>query len=489
MNPSLLRQCVLVFTLSSLIKLLTISTKLYRSTDFEVHRNWLAITYSLPFREWYREARNIWTLDYPPFFAYFEYILSIIAQYFDPNMLSVDNINYSSFSTILFQRLSVILISDGILALCVISALPYQNTIKALILTLFSSTLFIVDHVHFQYNGMMLGLLILATILIENGRFLLGASIYMFLVFFKHIYLYSAPVFFVFCLGRFVVGNHAEGARNFFKLVSVVIAITLVALVPLILSDQLGAALSRMFPFGRGLVHSYWAPNVWALYMSADRVLAKLVGVVDSGAASTRGLVQITENAVLPNVTPSVTFALTLGVYLLFLPIVWAAARRARNIPLLVLVGYGNAICFFFGWHIHEKAILMIFLPLLVQSVIDSKLRSYNWMLSFVSCMTLLPLLPRPQETVLRSVVAAAGGLLDFVILRPNQKSYRWVVGMIAVAICPEFFRVFIHATLMKASKYDFLPLMLASVTGAILLGFILCYALYDMLKMSPKSK
>jgi len=80
----------------------------YHSTDFEVHRNWKAITYSLPMDRWYYESTSEWTLDYPPFFAYFEYVLSLGAAYVDPEMLKISKEAYESEGTIFYMRFTVL---------------------------------------------------------------------------------------------------------------------------------------------------------------------------------------------------------------------------------------------------------------------------------------------------------------------------------------------------------------------------------------------
>lgn len=69
----------------------------------------MAITHTLPVNQWYVDNTSEWTLDYPPFFAWFEYALGCVAQFIDGEMLVVDHLEYASVETILFQRLSVIM--------------------------------------------------------------------------------------------------------------------------------------------------------------------------------------------------------------------------------------------------------------------------------------------------------------------------------------------------------------------------------------------
>ena len=60
-----------------------------------------------------------WTLDYPPFFAWFEWGLSWPAALADENIVKIDNHDYGAPSCVLFQRISVI-ISDLVLLYSVI---------------------------------------------------------------------------------------------------------------------------------------------------------------------------------------------------------------------------------------------------------------------------------------------------------------------------------------------------------------------------------
>lgn len=202
---------------------------------------------------------------------------------------------------------------------------------------LFSPAFLIIDHIHFQYNGFLYGILILSLVSMQKqSTMLIGGLLFAILLCFKHIFLYLAPAYFVYLLRVYCLYEKSPFRVRFgksFKLGTGLIVVFGACFGPFLYWGQLEQLLSRLFPFSRGLCHAYWAPNFWALYSFSDRVLLssrsshdcfteiilmilvapKLGLPVDQTAADsvTRGLVGDTSFAVLPTISPRMTFLLT----------------------------------------------------------------------------------------------------------------------------------------------------------------------------------
>ena len=338
----------------------------YKSTDFFVHRHWKALTLrsnQLSILQWYSDddifpssksssnpsftnfirkdrklpLQTVHTLDYPPGFAWMEYALSnyLGSLWFSklPHNgcldLMDDAVAYSSMSQecVAFMRTTVLLASDtiyGLGAYCVASTLPRNSAILVFLVLFFHPALLWLDHVHFQYNGTMLGVLMIslscllhANIGAASSRrkdhyyYWIATMTFGFLLTMKHLYLTNSLWFVVYVFRRYCcltvpppVASEQENRAKTQIIWSRVVTLFTLGTISVILpflpffwelyyddSDpsttfsqrllawfhQLGR---RLFPFGRGLVHSYWAGNVWALYVAFYRVWTRVMASI-----------------------------------------------------------------------------------------------------------------------------------------------------------------------------------------------------------------
>ncbi|KAL6130516.1 hypothetical protein ACLB2K_068895 [Fragaria x ananassa] len=488
------------FAAATCVKLLLIPA--YRSTDFEVHRHWLAITNSLPLSQWYSDEASLWTLDYPPFFAYFERLLSLFANLIDPQIVHLHNgLNYSSDTVVYFQRVSVC-VSDLCLLFGVYRLTRRLDHVRRRVmwvLVVWSPMLLIVDHLHFQYNGLLLGVLLVSVSYLEEGRDLMGGFVFAVLLCFKHLFAVAAPVYFVYLLRHYCWKGLVKGFGSLLVMGSVVVAVFAVAYGPFVYHGQMKQVIHRMFPFGRGLCHAYWAPNFWVFYILLDKVIAFLLGrlgfnIQAPAASFTGGLVgDSSPFAVLPQITPAITFIMVL---LALSPCLIKAWRDPRPVMITRWVAYAYTCGFLFGWHVHEKASLQFVIPLAIVAVQDLDTARHYFFLSIVSCYSLFPLLYESQEypikvllLLLHSMLMWLGFSAQFtkdktLEMAPSRKRkdnhigsnrstaaaqkggfvigweiWSYLVGLVLVEIWGQF----LHPMFL-GDKLPFLPLMLISV-------------------------
>jgi alpha-1,3-glucosyltransferase len=267
-----------------------------------------------------------------------------------------------------------------------------------------------------------------------------------------------------------------------------VIAVFALSLGPLVAVGGLSQLIqlkARLFPFGRGLLHAYWAPNVWALYAAADRALVfasklklfSFLRFAPTDHALTRGLVGDASAAfaVLPSPSPPVVSLLIL---LAISPALKAIWQRPHPRVFLAALVWSTLAGFMFGWHVHEKAAL-VHVVLLALTAADSSLDASVFEVAALVChVTLYPLLFRDEEmciklmlvlvyTVMAHLLVSSHIASDLRRRRIAQPSavctrrLQWLIAFV-VTIVTQF------VLPVVAPQLPFAPLMLLSVCGAV---------------------
>ena len=305
-------------------------------------------------------------MDYPPFFAWFEYLLSQVAAWFDPEMLKVFNEACSLwkggesqlrqsennfipasvcgrnrfrtdrdahllflFPGHFFRRLAALF-----LPLRARSRLPHRRPHPLPIQWLFDRSL-----PAFHRSSLL-------CLDFSFLRFLIEPPASLRVLFLLHDEL-EAPVLLPSAhLLRLFVENLLPGRVAFappllsplpfprshrsseYRCFDLTHAAFFVSFYPVVRSDPLPdflQVLSRLFPFQRGLLHAYWAPNFWALYAGLDRAagfvvrkacaLGWLCGIPVMEGNSADGKVGLVHFSVLPEISSALTMAIIAAFY------------------------------------------------------------------------------------------------------------------------------------------------------------------------------
>ncbi|CAE6513982.1 unnamed protein product [Rhizoctonia solani] len=326
--------------------------------DYEAQRHWMEITYHLPISKWYTYDLQYWGLDYPPLTAYISWVCGFIAHMINPAWVALDaSRGYESPTSKHFMRMS-------------------RRTQNIAFLTiLLQPALTLIDHGHFQYNSVMLGLTLWAVNMFHLGYDLLGAVLFVASLGFKQMALYYAPAVGSYLLGKCFWLGKEQGTRHFIRLALVTTLSFLLLFLPFLSPSLLLQSIRRIFPFARGLfedkVANFWCASdvvlikwrklSWISETSLQRValLVTLLGILP-GAGMVFGWGFIggadspthTTNGDLPSIDESDDRSTKL------------TRRQGPTLPLLPFALFSSAMSFFmFSVQVHEKSILLPLMP------------------------------------------------------------------------------------------------------------------------------
>ncbi|KAK2741771.1 Glucosyltransferase-like protein [Myotisia sp. PD_48] len=385
--------------------------------DFEAQRHWMELTIHLPMSSWYFYDLQYWGLDYPPLTAYHSWLLGKIGQLIDPAWFALQQSRGLEDPLLKVYMRATVIISEYLVYIpaIVIFLRRYGSdrgvsrwaSSIALVTFLMQPATVLIDHGHFQYNTVMLGLVVATMESLIASRPLWASLFFIAALGFKQMALYYAPIFFAYLLGICIFPRIRPWRFISIALVTIVGFAILVGplfagtlydryrnlpapdtLPPLFrsipimdesswlysLALQLCQCVHRVFPFARGLFEDKVA-NVWCTihaFYKLNRFDPEVLKLAALGAT-------------LVSILPSC--------------IMIARYPQAHLLPYaLASTAWGFFMCSF---QVHEKSVLLPLLPMTLllggAGGLSKEIRAWVGLANMLGTWTMFPLLKRDE--------------------------------------------------------------------------------------------
>ena len=429
--------------------------------DYEAQRHWMELTVHLPFTQWYTYDLQYWGLDYPPLTAYVSLLCGWWMTWVEPAQVALGSSRgYESDSGKMWMRLTVLMADCLTLlpAMAVFTRLYYSHhktlTAQALmcLIAFIHPAFILIDHGHFQYNCVVLGLTVYAVIALFQERDYTATLLFCLALSFKQMALYYAPVFFVFLLSRawFIpltsTGQGAGKKRSWSSslapfaqrvsgLGAVVIGTFLVMLAPWLLGPHPVADVQqifhRLFPVARGLYEdkvANWSPFTPHQHSTTAMTRSTPHSMPHSLLCSSAVFRWCASSLLFkwPQLFARETLVgMSLGSTLLgFLPSLVHLFFFPSHLNFLYSLAITSFSFFLFSFQVHEKTILFPLLPITLLFCEHPLLSS--WM-GFIATFSLYPLLCKDHLEIAYITMqllfcCIVGGLIGSIPLRSERK-------------------------------------------------------------------
>lgn len=357
--------------------------------DYEAQRHWMEVTVSIPTTQWYFNSSDndllYWGLDYPPLTAYHSYLNGLLLKKVLPESVQLNTSRgFESKFHKLLMRYSVLIVDLLIFIPGVcwffrqffkIKNNNQMSQTMSIAMALLYPGLILIDHGHFQYNCVSLGLFVASVASIFANKTILTCILFSMALNYKQMELYHAFPFFFYYIGiiyeTFKKHSFVTALKTLTILVLSVTITFLILWVPFI-SDpkQIFQVIYRIFPLERGVFEDK-VSNIWCVI----NVFYKLRNI--------------------NNKTMATTCLLT--TFITVLPTCLDLLKNPSKIKCLLSLINCSLSFFLFSFQVHEKSILLVAIPVLMYAPQNPFM--CTWFVSLTT-FSMLPLLIRDNLLV-----------------------------------------------------------------------------------------